>query len=88
MPAEVEKRGFVAQVALAVASDLPFPPGAAGFWESEVPAVLMPVPETAVDEDGGVVFRQYDVRFPGKRFVFRAVDRKAESHAVEHRAQG
>lgn len=47
----------------------------------------MPVPEAAVDEDDGGVFRQDDVRPAVKLAVLRAVHREAVAEAVEHLAQ-
>lgn len=64
------------------------PPRPARFRQTEMRAVLVSVPEAAVNEDHGVVFRQDDVGSAGKRFVFRAVHREAVAHAVQHGAQG
>lgn len=66
VPAEAADGVFVAEVAGAVALDLLPPPCAAGFREAEVRAVFMPMPEAAVDEDDGAVFRQDKVGFAGK----------------------
>lgn len=41
------------------------------------------MPEASVDEDDGVVFRQDDVGFAGKGFVFRTVHGEAVAEAVE-----
>ena len=46
------------------------------------------MPEAAVDEDDGAVFRQDDVGPAGERFVLRAVDGEAVAEAVEHGSQG
>jgi hypothetical protein len=88
VPTEVAEGVFVAEVAGLVAFDLRLPEGAAGFRETEGMAVFMAVPETAVDEDDGAVFRQDEVGSAGEGFVFRAVDGEAVAEAVEHRAQG
>lgn len=88
VPALLAEGFFVAQVAGTVAVDLAFPPCAAGRGQAEGGTMLMPVPEAAVDEDHGAVFRQDDVGFSGKEYVFRAVDREAVAEPVEHRAQG
>lgn len=88
MPALVAQGVFLAEVARFVSLDLVFPPCAAGFRDTEVRAVIMPVPEAAVDENHGAVFREDDVGPAGEGFVFRAVDGEAVAEAVEHRAQG
>jgi len=88
MPALFAKRVFVPQVAGAVAIDLEFPPCEPGFRQAEVGTVFVPVPEAAVDEDDGAVFRQDEVGFTGQGTVFRAVDGEAIAEPVEHRAQG
>ena len=56
MPAELAEGGFIPQVAGLFALDLCPPPLAAGFGEAEVRAILMAVPEAAVDEDDRAVF--------------------------------
>lgn len=66
MPALIAQGGFVAEVAGLVSLDLAFPPYAAGFRDAEVRAVVVAMPETAVEEDHGAVFRQDDVRLAGK----------------------
>lgn len=66
MPACIAQGGFVPQVAGLVSFNLAIPPCAAGFRESEVRAILMSVPEAAVDKDDGAVFRQHDVGFAGE----------------------
>lgn len=57
MPAEGAEGVFVAEVAGMVVRDLRLPEGVTGFWKAEVLAVFMSVPEAAVDEDDGAVFR-------------------------------
>ena len=44
----------------------------------------MPVPEAAVDEDDGAVFRQDEVWLAGELFVFRAVHREPVAEPVKH----
>ena len=51
MPTELAEGGFIPQVAGLVSLDLCPPPLAAGFRNAEVRAMLMAVPEAAVDED-------------------------------------
>src|SRR5688572_14093044 len=58
VPAETAEGGFVAEVAGLVAGYLGLPPIDAGFWQAEGGAMFVAVPEVAVDEDDGVVFRQ------------------------------
>ena len=48
----------------------------------------MTVPETAVDEDDGLVFREDEVGLAGERAVERAVHRETIAETVEDRAQG
>ena len=88
MPTLVAQGVFSAKIAGLIAFDFLFPPCAAGFWHAEVGAVFMPVPEAAVDEDNGAVFRQDKIGFAGQGFVLRSVHREAVAEAVEHRAQG
>lgn len=88
MPAEGADGVFVPEVAGLVALDLRLPEGVAGFREAEVGTVFMPVPETAVDEDDGTVFRQDQVGPAGERPVVRPVDREAVAETVEHGSQG
>ena len=51
MPAELAGGGFIPQIAGLVSLDLCPPPVAAGLGKAEVRAMLMAVPEAAVDED-------------------------------------
>ena len=88
MPTELAECIFMTEVACLVFLDFRPPPFAAGFRKAEVGAVFMAVPETAVDEDDGAVFREDEIGPAGQGFVFRAVDREAVAEAVEHRAQG
>ena len=55
-----------------------------GLGDSIVRAVLVAVPEAAVDEDDGAVFGEDDVGFAGEAFV---VDAVAESQAPEGMTQ-
>ena len=88
MPAEVAEGNLIFEIPCLVAFDLGFPKDAAGFREAECGTVFMAVPEAAVDEDDGVVFRQDEIGFAGQGFVIRPIDRKAVAETVEHRAQG
>ena len=88
MPAELAELVFIPQVAGLVSLDLCPPPVTAGFGEAEIWAILMAVPEAAVDEDDGAVFRQDEVGFSGEGFVIRPVDGESVAEAVEHRSQG
>ena len=88
MPAEIEKGSFIAKIACLVSLDLCRPPFGASAWYPCDPAVLMPMPEAAVDEDDGAVFRQDEIGFAGEGFVARTVDREAVAEPVEHRTQG
>ena len=61
MPAEGTDGVFVAEVAGLVALDLRRPEVAVGFRQAECRTMFVPVPETAVDEDDGAVFRQDEI---------------------------
>ena len=87
MPPEAKKCSFIPEIPGLVAFDFLFPPSVSRFRQAEVGAVLMPMPEAAVDEDDGAVFRQDEIGFTGEGFVARAVDREAIAEAVEHRTQ-
>ena len=49
-------------------------------WRRAILAALMPMPEAAVDEDDGVVFRQDDVGFAGEVFDVKT---KTIAHPME-----
>ncbi len=49
-------------------------------WCRAILAPLVPMPEAAVDEDDGFVFRQDDVRFAGQGFDMQA---KTVTHPME-----
>lgn len=87
MPAHGVDCAFVAPVALLVALDFRFPPLRAGRGQTEVLAMLMAVPEAAVDEDHGLVFWQDEVGPPWQGPVLGAVHREAVTEPVKHRAQ-
>jgi hypothetical protein len=53
------------------------PPFGAGFWGGGSFAPFMPMPEAAVDEDHGFIFRQDNIRLPWELFVFRSVGGEA-----------
>lgn len=78
----------IADITRLIPHDLLSPPRPARFRPTEMRAVLVSVPETAMDEDHGVMFWQDDVGPAGKGFVFRTVHREAVTHAVQHGAQG
>ncbi len=88
VPAEVPEFVLDAEVAGAVAVDLGAPPLAAGRGQAEVGALRVPVPEAAVDEDHGPVFRQHQFGPAGELAVPRAGHGEAVAGPVEHRAQG
>lgn len=66
--AEGAEGGGVARVALFVCGEFGLPEVAACGGQGGVAAALVLVPETAVDEDGDFVFRQYDVGRAGEVF--------------------
>ena len=62
VPAEVAQLYAFFYVALFVAFDFLFPERGVALGDDKVVAPLVPVPEAAVDEDGGAVFAQHNVR--------------------------
>lgn len=87
VPALVEDGGFVAEIAGLIPFDFHGPEIDAGFRKAEGGAILMPVPEAAVNEDNGAVFREDNVGFSGQCFIFRAVDCETVAEPVEHRSK-
>lgn len=88
MPAHGEQGFFIPQIPGLVVGDFGRPPLRPRSRQAEGLAVLMTVPETAVHEDDGPVFRQDEVGLARERPVERAVDGEAIAHAVKNRAQG
>ena len=76
------------RVAGAVPLDFPPPPLPPGLGQPEIPAMFMPVPETAVDEYHGAVFGENHIRPARQGFVPRAVHGEAVTQAVEHGTHG
>ena len=62
--------GEVAAIPRDVSVDFFRPEFRAGFWNAEIPAAIVPVPEATVDKDEDVVLWQDDVRAAGKLAVF------------------
>lgn len=56
-----------------VAFELGFPPVCVGGWDMEHPAMVVPMPETAIDKNHCPVFRQDDIRSAGITPVIDAV---------------
>lgn len=88
MPTCQTKRTLIPKVPGTVAIYLFQPPRPTGFRQAEVLAILMPVPEAAMDENDGVVFWQHDVRPTWKGFVFRSIDCEAVAEPMKHRPNG
>lgn len=84
MPTELAECVFKTEVAGAVAFDLVPPPFSPALGNAEEGTMLLPVPETAVDEDDAAVLRQDEVGFSGQGAVERAVHGEAVAEAVEH----
>ena len=66
MPSHFRKDPEFLPVPFPVLFDLPTPEFHIAFRQDEILAPFMPVPETAVHEDGGPVFPQDDVRMSGQ----------------------
>ena len=60
LPAAVFQKPIILQIAFLVAKNLAFPEFSVRFRHDEFVAAVVPVPETAVDEDHGAVFPQND----------------------------
>ena len=60
-PAEFPQRGLMHLVARGIAVEFRQPPFTPVRRRRAVLATRMPMPEAAVDEDGGFVFREHDV---------------------------
>ena len=65
-PAKGLQLGFCADVSGYVVVDLVLPEINIGFWETEVFAAFVAVPEASVDKDDRLVFRQDDIGIAGK----------------------
>lgn len=65
-PASGLKRGLVACIAAYIGVELLLPEVPPRRGHGRVPAAWMPVPETAVDKDGGLIFRQNYIGAAGK----------------------
>lgn len=72
-PAERPERFMIAGIARDIVRDLLFPEFSVVLRPDEIPATFMTVPEAAIDEDYGVIFRQDDVRGARQPSVILAV---------------
>lgn len=61
-PAHHRQRTGYTSITGTVAPELGFPPVCVGGWDMEHPAMVMAMPETAIDENHRLVFRQDDIR--------------------------
>ena len=75
-------------VALFVATDFLFPEVGVGLGHLEALAVVMSVPEAAVDEDDGAVFAQYDVGMTREAGMVEAVAEAAGKEILAHQHLG
>ena len=66
MPAHATKLDAFLYIALSVAADFLLPELCVAFGHYKVSASFVPVPETAVDEDDGLVFPQHDIWCAGQ----------------------
>ena len=64
VPSELGQLFLVALVALFVACDFSTPERRVGFRHFKILASVMPMPETAIDEDAGAVFPHHQVGMP------------------------
>ena len=71
-PAQLPEPGVGCRIACLIGTDLVLPEFGVRFGHDEVPAALVPVPETAVDEYDRPVLGKNDVRMPGKPSVVLA----------------
>lgn len=65
MPAHFSEKPELRPVPFPVPFYLSAPELHIALGQDKIPATLVSVPEAAVDEDGGPVFPQDDVRLPG-----------------------
>ena len=72
-PAERFQEGVIPQVALAVVLNLRAPELRICLRPGGISAILVPVPEAAVDEDACAVLRQDNVRGAGETFLVDAI---------------
>ena len=84
MPAEVAELDAAVEVAFPVTLDFGLPKVGVCFWQHKVFAVLVSVPEAAVDEDGGAVFWQNYVGRTGKSFYVEPVAETTGKEVFAH----
>ncbi len=68
-PAERFQEAVIPQITLAIILNLSAPELRICLRLSRISAILVPMPETAVDEDAGAVLRQDDVRGAGETLL-------------------
>jgi len=85
-PAGAPKQGDLAAVARNVGGELCGPETSASCRGRREPAALVPMPETAVDENDGVPAGKDEVGSAGEIAVARARDREPETKAVQQAA--
>ena len=88
VPAKVAEFDAAVEVAFAVTLDFCLPEVCVGFWHNEVFAVLMSVPEAAVDEDGGSVFLEDDVGRTREFFHVETVTETVGKQKLAHKKFG
>ena len=73
VPSKLAQLYSLLYVAFFVAIYFLFPKNGIAFWHNEISASFVAVPEAAVDEDGGAVFAQHNVRRAGQALDIYAV---------------
>ena len=85
MPAQVAEFDATVKVTFLVALDFGLPEVCVCFWHNEVFAVLMSVPEAAVDEDGGSVFFEDNVGGARELFHVESVPETLGKQELAHK---
>lgn len=84
VPSQPTQLQAVGGIALAVAFDFLLPEGGVGLGQAEIAASLMPMPETAVDENSRAVAAEHDVGRARQRAHVFAVAESAGIQIVAH----
>lgn len=84
VPAHAGELLLLLAVALTVASDLLLPEVGVGLWYLKKLAVLVAMPEAAVDEDASAVLPQYEVRMTGEPWVVQAIAEPTAPEIMSH----
>lgn len=88
VPPEVSELDAAVEVAFAVPLDFGMPEVGVCFWQHKVFAVLVSVPEAAVDEDGGSVFFEDNVGRARELFHVESVPETLGKQELAHKKLG